>query len=195
MRLRSIAIAVGVLGTAASLPARPVAQTDDVRAKAMIKGEGISGTATFREINAHLKGSTNSAFNTGLKGVEITVDVMGLKPGAHGIHIHAVGKCDPPSFVTAGGHFDPGPFGNTDPDLNHPFHMGDLPNLVADVKGHGTMTAITTRATLAPGPLSLLGGDGTAIVIHANPDQGITGEAKSGVSGGPRLACGVIERQ
>jgi Cu/Zn superoxide dismutase len=37
--------------------------------------------------------------------------------------------------------------------------------------------------------------DGSAIIIHANPDQGITGEAKSGVSGGPRAACGVIEKK
>ena len=27
-----------------------------------------------------------------------------------------------------------------------------------------------------------------------NPDQGIPGEAKSGVSGGPRVACGVVTK-
>lgn len=195
MPLRLVAIALGVLGTIASLPVLSLAQSNSARAKAKIRGEGVTGTASFREIDAHLKGLTNSAFSTGLKGVEITVEVTGLKPGAHGIHLHAIGKCDPPGFVTAGGHFDPGPAGNTDPDANHPFHMGDLPNLVADVRGHATMTVITTRVTLSAGPLSLLGGDGTAIIIHANPDQGTTGEAKSGLSGGPRLACGVIERQ
>lgn len=195
MPLRLVAIALGVLGTIASLPVLSLAQSNSARAKATIRGEGVTGTASFREIDAHLKGLTNSAFSTGLKGVEITVEVTGLKPGAHGIHLHAIGKCDPPGFVTAGGHFDPGPAGNTDPDANHPFHMGDLPNLVADVRGHATMTVITTRVTLSAGPLSLLGGDGTAIIIHANPDQGTTGEAKSGLSGGPRLACGVIERQ
>jgi Cu/Zn superoxide dismutase len=31
--------------------------------------------------------------------------------------------------------------------------------------------------------------------VHGNPDQGITGESKSGVSGGPRIACGVIEKK
>lgn len=195
MPLRLVAIALGVLGTIASLPVLSLAQSNSARAKATIRGEGVTGTASFREIDAQLKGLTNSAFSTGLKGVEITVEVTGLKPGAHGIHLHAIGKCDPPGFVTAGGHFDPGPAGNTDPDANHPFHMGDLPNLVADVRGHATMTVITTRVTLSAGPLSLLGGDGTAIIIHANPDQGTTGEAKSGLSGGPRLACGVIERQ
>ena len=52
----------------------------------------------------------------------------------------------------------------------------------------------TTRVTLSDGPLTLLDADGTAIIVHGNPDQGITGEAKSGVSGGPRVACGVVTK-
>lgn len=187
----------GLLSVAGVLlvPAGPTAQSGPIKAKAVLRGEGVSGTATLREISARTEGPTDSRYPTGLAAVEITVDVTGLKPGPHGLHVHAVGRCDPPSFVTAGGHFDPGPAGNTDPDMNHPYHMGDLPNLVADVKGHAKLTALTTRVTLAPGPLSLFGPDGTALIIHANPDQGITGEAKSGLSGGARIACGVIEKQ
>ena len=195
MHLKTLALALGMVGLVVSWTAGPVAQGTPLHAKAVMKGEGVTGTVSFREIDAHTKGATDSSFSTGLKGVEITVDVTGLKPGAHGIHIHAVGKCEPPSFVTAGGHFDPGPAGNMDPDMNHPFHMGDLPNLVADAKGHAMMTTITTRVTLGPGPLSIFDEDGSAIIIHANPDQGVTGEAKSGLSGGPRIACGVIEKQ
>ena len=37
-----------------------------------------------------------------------------------------------------------------------------------------------------------LSGEGTSLMIHGNPDQGLSGPSKSGVSGGPRLACGVI---
>jgi Cu-Zn family superoxide dismutase len=195
MHLRTFVLALGLLGLLVSWTAGPIAQGAPLHAKAIMKGEGVTGTVTLREIDAHTKGATDSSFSTGLKGVEITVDVTGLKPGAHGIHIHAVGKCDSPSFVTAGGHFDPGPAGNMDPDMNHPFHMGDLPNLVADVKGHAVMTVMTTRVTLGPGPLSIFDEDGSAIIIHANPDQGVTGEAKSGLSGGLRIACGVIEKQ
>jgi len=198
MHLKTVALGMGVLGALSAgawWPAGTLAQTGGLRAKATIAGEGLTGTATFREIDAHTKGLTDPSFGTGLKAVEIAIDVTGLKPGAHGIHIHAVGKCEPPGFTTAGGHFDPGPAGNMDPDMNHPYHMGDLPNLVADAKGHATMTTITTRVTLGPGPLTLFDADGSAIIIHANPDQGVTGEAKSGLSGGPRLACGVIEKQ
>ena len=171
------AAAVALAGTVA------LAQKPTAKAKADIKGDSISGTATFVE----------SAQGTG-SAVHITLTVKGLKPGRHGVHLHAIGKCEPPGFTAAGGHFDPGPNGNTDPDANHPFHMGDIPNLEVGANGSGTLKAVTTRVTLADGPLSLFDADGTAIIIHANPDQGITGEPKSGVSGGPRVACGVVTR-
>jgi Cu-Zn family superoxide dismutase len=153
------------------------------RAHADIKGDGITGTAEF----------TESQQGTG-KLVTITVSVKGLKPGMHAVHLHAVGKCEP-DFAAAGGHFDPGPAGNTDPDANHPYHMGDLPQLNASAEGSGTMKAQTTRVTLSEGPLSLFDADGSAIIVHGNPDQMITGEPKSGVSGGPRVACGVIQKR
>jgi len=164
-------------------PAPKAAAGAPVHAHAVIKGEGISGTADFVE----------RTMGTG-KIVDITVAVTGLKPGMHGVHLHAVGKCEP-DFAAAGGHFDPGPAGNMDPDANHPFHMGDVPQLNVTANGRGTMKVSTTRVTLSDGPLSLFDADGSAIIIHANPDQGITGEPKSGVSGGPRIACGVINKQ
>jgi superoxide dismutase, Cu-Zn family len=49
--------------------------------------------------------------------------------------------------------------------------------------------------TLSAGPLSLFDVDGSAVIVHGNPDQGTTGEPKSGVSGGPRVACGAIEKK
>jgi superoxide dismutase, Cu-Zn family len=125
--------------------------------------------------------------------VDVTVNVKGLKPGTHGVHLHAVGKCEP-DFAAAGGHFDPGPASNTDPDANHPYHMGDLPNLEVDATGSGSLKAVTTRVTVSDGPLSIFDTDGTAIIIHGNPDQGITGQPKSGVSGGPRVGCGVFSK-
>lgn len=166
----------------AAAPAKAAAGAA-VRAHAIIKGEGISGTADFVE----------RTMGTG-KIVDITVAVTGLKPGMHGVHLHAVGKCEP-DFAAAGGHFDPGPAGNMDPDANHPYHMGDVPQVNVTANGRGSLKVSTTRVTLSDGPLSLFDADGSAIIIHANPDQGITGEPKSGVSGGPRIACGVINKQ
>jgi len=153
------------------------------QAHATIAGQDITGSADFTERK-----------NGTVTYVEIHLTAKGLTPGLHGVHLHAVGKCEP-DFAAAGGHFDPGPAGNVDPDANHPFHMGDLPQLVAGANGEGTLDAITTRVTLTDGPLTLFDADGSAIVIHGNPDQGITGEHGSGVSGGPRVACGVIEKK
>jgi Cu-Zn family superoxide dismutase len=193
MKLFSLMITAATMACAgaaafAQAPAAPAAKASaapaagPVHAHAVLKGEGISGTADFVE----------NAMGTG-KMVDITVTVSGLKPGMHGVHLHAVGKCEP-DFTAAGGHFDPGPAGNTDPDANHPFHMGDIPNLQVGANGSGTMKVTTSRVTLSDGPLSLFDADGSAIIIHGNPDQGITGEPKSGVSGGPRVACGVISK-
>jgi Cu-Zn family superoxide dismutase len=171
-----------VFGQATAQPASQAGASATVRAQAAIKGEGVSGKAEFVE----------RTMGTG-KMVDITVSVTGLKPGLHGVHLHAIGKCEP-DFAAAGGHFDPGPAGNMDPDANHPYHMGDVPNLEVAANGSGTMKISTSRVTLSEGPLSLFDADGSAIIIHANPDQGITGAPKSGVSGGPRAACGVISK-
>jgi Cu-Zn family superoxide dismutase len=181
MKHRNVLLTAGAM--ALSGAAVLSAQSAGMKARADLKGEGISGTLTL----------TERAQGTG-KVVDITLDAKGLKPGRHGVHLHAVGKCDP-DFAAAGGHFDPGPSGNTDPDANHPFHMGDVPNLEVGADGTGKLVATTTRVTLSAGPLSIFDSDGTAVIVHGNEDQGITGEPKSGVSGGPRVACGVIAKQ
>ena len=197
MKLSSTALAIALAGGVAlaqtpqtppaGQPPPPTAAAKTgpaapVRAHAVIKGEGITGTADFveRDMGAG-------------RVVDVTVNISGLKPGMHGVHLHAVGKCEAP-FTSAGGHFDPGPASNTDPDANHPFHMGDIPNLEVGANGSGSMKVMTTRVTLSDGPLSVFDDDGTAIIIHGNEDKGITGEPKSGVSGGPRVACGVLAR-
>lgn len=164
-----------------------------IRGRAEIKGEGITGTADFREVAAGSAGATDPRYPVGTVAVEIVLKVRGLAPGVHGVHVHEVGTCEP-TFAAAGGHFDPGPHGMSDPDANHPYHMGDLPNLIVNDLGEGHFTARTTRFTLAPGPLSVFDDDGSALIVHASPDQGVTGEPKSGVAGGARVACGVITK-
>lgn len=152
------------------------------KAHADISGpNGIKGTAEFVE---YAQGSGQM--------LQIAVNVQGLPAGLHGMHIHSVGKCDAPAFTSAGGHFDPGPAGNTDPDRNHPYHSGDLPNLTAPAGGGPVaLTTYTTRFNLG-GPLSLFDADGSSIVLHAMPDTYSTGEQGSNVGGGNAIACGVI---
>src|SRR5688572_23237833 len=49
--------------------------------------------------------------------VALSVSASGLSPGQHGIHVHAVGRCDPPDFASAGGHVNPT---NRQHGLNNP---------------------------------------------------------------------------
>lgn len=164
-------------------------KTITARAKAVMKGKDnkVSGAATFTEYDVD-----------GWKYVRIVLDITGdievLQPGKHAVHIHEKAACDCDDFKCAGGHFDPGPNGNTDPDANHGWHAGDLPMITVDESGQGHLETLTTRVTLSPGPVSIIDTpEGTSLMVHANLDPYKPGESGSGYSGGPRLACGTIE--
>ncbi len=171
-----------------------LACADGLRASAEIKGcssAAITGSASLRE----------QVTTEGVKEVTVQLTVKGLPDGRHAVHIHEVGSCEP--CAAAGGHHDPGPYGQPRPDtasdavpatdINHPFHMGDLINL--EVKnGVGELQHVTNRVTLSPGRLSILDADGSAIIVHAQPDTYCDAETdlKKGCAGGAREACGVI---
>ncbi|WP_240968220.1 superoxide dismutase family protein [Paenibacillus aquistagni] len=132
------------------------------------------GTATFTQL---------------AKGVQVDVKVAGLKPGLHGIHIHETGKCEQPDFKSAGGHFNPSmkEHGFDNPNGEH---AGDIPNLVAGPDGTAEAQFVVTTVTLQKGvPNSLLKGGGTALIIHADPDDMHTNPAGNA---GDRIGCAVI---
>lgn len=117
-------------------------------------------------------------------GLRVTLDVHDLPAGDHGAHIHTVGRCDPPDFASAGGHWNP--LGAHHGSLNPAGpHMGDLPNLTVATDGHATLGINVPGATIA----GLLDADGSAIVVHAGRDDMMSDP--SGNSGG-RIACGVF---
>ena len=113
-------------------------------------------------------------------GAYLRIAVQGLPPGDHGLHLHAVGRCDGPSFDSAGGHWNPEArqHGHLNPQGPH---LGDLPNLTVSANGHG---AINFRIAGLVNDA-----DGTALVIHAGPDDYRTDP--SGNSGG-RIACAML---
>ncbi len=121
-------------------------------------------------------------------GVRISLQAWKLSPGPHGFHIHAVGKCDPPSFTSAGGHFNPD---GKKHGLKNPAgpHAGDLPNLVVGPDGSVSAEVVASEVTLGLGKNSLFRRDGSALVIHAAPDDDTTDPAGNA---GARIACGVI---
>jgi Cu-Zn family superoxide dismutase len=138
------------------------------------KGEKI-GTAEFLQTNS---------------GVLIKLRAVGLPPDSElALHIHEVGRCDPPDFMSAKGHFNPykKKHGLLNPDGPH---AGDMPNVFTDSKGSLKVDVLNTLITLEPNKVnSLLKEGGTALMIHHHRDDYKTDPAGDA---GPRIACGVI---
>ena len=175
--LAALLIAVPVLLACQQEDAAPTS-AKDVGAKASATIMGQDGTPMGMV-----------TLEQGPQGVLVRADLTGLPPGGHGFHIHGVGSCSP-DFSAAGSHFDP-------TQQSHGFlystgqHAGDLPNVYANADGTARADIFTADVTLAADDdASLFDSDGSAIIVHANPDD--YGE-DSGVAGG-RIACGVIGR-
>src|SRR5262249_34211577 len=102
--------------------------------------------------------------------VRILVDLKAGPPGAKAVHIHEVGRCDAPTFESAGAHFNPA---KTSHGLESPRgpHAGDLPNVTIDSSGRGHLEFTDGRVTLDKGATSLFGASGTSLVLHDAPDD------------------------
>ncbi|MBK4217233.1 superoxide dismutase family protein [Paracoccus caeni] len=111
----------------------------------------------------------------------LTIELSGVAPGIHGLHVHETGTCTPPDFDSAGGHLaadkDHGVMSANGP------HPGDLPNI--HVPENGELTVEYFAAGLTHELMN--DEDGSAIIIHDHPDDYVgqpTGHA------GARLGCG-----
>jgi Cu-Zn family superoxide dismutase len=144
--------------------------------------------AMLMDANGKMVGTLNLTQTGG--GVRITGNLTGLPPGTHAIHVHTVGKCEAPGFTTAGGHFNPD---NKKHGMKNPdgAHNGDLPNFDVAADGTAKVSVLAAHVTISDGPTSLFHDGGTAMMIHASPDDYMTDPTGSA---GARIACGVIEK-
>ncbi|MEU8036167.1 superoxide dismutase family protein [Streptosporangium sp. NPDC049078] len=196
----ALAVALG-----ATVPA-PAAQAVSQISQLSSPGPQSSAKAVIKNTAGKNVGSLSIAEQPDGKS-RLTITVGGLPTGYHGFHVHTKGVCDPKAidpvtgspFASAGPHF-------TIPPVKHSDHSGDLPNLLVATDGTGAATVVTDRFRVG----QLFDGDGSAVVIHALPDNhsnipdryshpadptpgtGPDAETlKAGDSGG-RIACGVI---
>ena len=165
------------------------AMADNVGVEAMAGGNSMAGAAqsfAFAGGDGAALGSVAVSEDAG--GATMRVAASGMPAGAHGIHLHEKGLCDGPKFETAGGHWNPAAkqHGRDNPAGAH---LGDLANLEVSAAGAGTASFTLAGAMMASGANMLADADGTALVVHAKPDDYKTDP--SGASG-DRIACAVI---
>ena len=122
----------------------------------------------------------------GAGGLMLAGVVRGMAPGAHGIHLHTTGRCEPP-FESAGGHWNPKDRMHGTQNPQGP-HLGDMSNFTASSDGTATVSVMAAGGTLR-GTDALLDADGAAVVIHQLADDYRTNPAGNS---GSRIACGVV---
>lgn len=170
--MRRTFLAVLLVGASSVWAATPAPTTVDVQVK-NAKGEDL-GKVTLSSL---------------ANGVRVRFDLKKLPPGEKAFHFHEKGSCVGPKFESAGAHFAPTKNAHGFDSTGGP-HAGDMPNIVVAADGTAKAEFVNPHVSLAAGDNSLLRGEGTALVIHAKPD-----DYKTQPSGdaGDRVACGEIK--
>jgi Cu-Zn family superoxide dismutase len=166
------------------------------------QGAGPSTSADLTGPDGESVGSVTFAFEDG-GPTQVDVVITDLTPGVHGFHLHTTGACEPDSadptdpsktgdFLSAGGHL-------AQEGQSHGDHSGDLPPLLVAEDGTASMTVTTDRV----GRDDVLDEDGTAVMVHADPDnfanipdryapQGPDEATRKTGDAGGRVACAAL---
>jgi Cu-Zn family superoxide dismutase len=166
--------------------ARDASDTGTADTAAATSAAGTPVTTTVRDASGRDLGTLTLADSSG--GISMSGTLMGLAPGEHAMHVHTIGRCEPPSFESAGSHWNPTNRQHGSQNAEGP-HLGDLPNVTVGADSQAVVRAVTPGGSLRGAPEMLLDADGAAVIIHAASDDYRTDP--SGNSG-DRAACGVV---
>lgn len=182
--MKRILIGLSLLGIAVAQQGASPSENAQLVATAQLMN---AGGEVIGDVNFTVPTEGDETFVTVQVGLEPGADIA---PGAYGFHIHETGACEP-DFGAAGGHFDPTGASHGFLDTEGP-HAGDLPNVTVEADGTVSYVASTTRVIVEEGEASLFDADGSAVILHAQPDNYLT---NPGGDSGDRIACGVIEME
>ena len=151
--------------------AKAFAETGKAAIRATTEGSTVSGSATLTDTPA---------------GLQVAIEVTGVSPGRHGLHIHQYGGCGD-AGKAAGGHYNPAgaPHGFLPADGAAKAHAGDMGNIEVGPDGTGSATVVLPGVSLGRGAHSV---GGRAIILHEKVDD--FGQP-TGNAGG-RIGCGPI---
>ena len=151
--------------------------------------KGADGPQTLPLIRADASEAGSVTIAEDTTGLTVKLEAVGLEPGPHAVHFHTVGRCEGPSFESAGPHWNPTgkQHGRDNPSGSH---LGDLANVDAGADGRAQSTFGLPGIRLTAGDRPLVDLDGAALVIHAKADDYKTDP--SGASG-DRIACAVLK--
>lgn len=169
-------------------------------------GTSVGSSANLQRLRAFVRDTSGNSlgsvrFTRTSDGVNVRAQLLGLTPGFHGFHVHEIGICDPETgFTSAGGHFDPEETGL------HGQHAGDMPSLLVEEDGTANLGFSTDRLSIE----SLRDADGSAVIVHAAPDNfanipdryhsheedvlGPDSATRATGDAGARAGCGVLAR-
>jgi Cu-Zn family superoxide dismutase len=196
--LAAAVFALGACGKKEAEPSPPTVQPEAPAAPPAI------GASTWRDARGDFVGPNGEAMGTvefrdGLGGVVMRVEMTGLSPGWHGVHLHVTADCSDGAagFKASGGHINPD---NVEHGLLNPggAHRADIPNILAEDAGQvraeifraGVHLKPSEEAAAINGPFPLLDDDGFAVVVHANPDDHMSQPIGGS---GDRVACAAIK--
>jgi Cu-Zn family superoxide dismutase len=120
--------------------------------------------------------------------VTLELELRGLTPGVHAVHLHEKGDCSAPDGMSAGNHWNPtdqqhGEWGHDS------FHLGDIGNVIAGQDGEAKFRLETDRWSIGSGEANDI--LNRSVIVHDKPDDFTT--QPTGAAGG-RVGCGVIEK-